>query len=319
MDHMQTEKPPVWAVVGATASGKSALGVLLALHYNGEVVSADSMQIYKGLDIATAKPTQEEMQGIPHHLISTLSPEIPCSVADYVEYARAVIADIHARGKLPIVVGGTGLYIDSLLDNIQFPDVPSSEKLRNQLAAEAQEKGAGVLLARLRECDPESAEKLHENNLRRVIRALEVYQLTGTPLSEFAKQSRAVPSPWDVTRFGVGFADRQKLYARIGKRVDQMLEMGLAEEVREEFESGRRRATAAAAIGYKELLPWLREETPMEECIALLKQETCRYAKRQCTWFRRNEQIEWVYRDDICDNAGIFQKCQKMIAKQREL
>lgn len=319
MNHMQTEKPPVWAVVGATASGKTALGVLLALHYNGEVVSADSMQIYKGLDIATAKPTQEEMQGIPHHLISTLSPETPCSVADYVEYARAVIADIHARGKLPIVVGGTGLYIDSLLDNIQFPDVPSSEELRSRLAAEAKEYGAAALLARLRECDPESAGKLHENNLRRVIRALEVYQLTGTPLSEFAKQSRAVPSPWEVTRFGVGFVDRQKLYDRIGRRVDQMLEMGLAEEVREEYESGRRRATAAAAIGYKELLPWLRGEKTLEHCIAVLKQETCRYAKRQCTWFRRNEQIEWLLHDDICENMGIFQKCQKIIAKRHEL
>ncbi len=313
------QKPPVWAVVGATASGKTALGVQLALQYNGEVVSADSMQIYKGLDIATAKPTPEEMQGVPHHLISALSPETPCSVADYVKYARAAIAEIHAMGRLPIVVGGTGLYIDSLLENIQFPDVPSSQAVRDRLAAEAEAGGTAALLARLQQCDPESAAKLHENNLRRVIRALEVFELTGTTLSEFARQSRSVPTPWDVTWFGVGFADRQKLYDRIDARVDAMLEMGLADEVREEYESGRRRATAAAAIGYKELLPWLQGEASMAECIAKLKQETRRYAKRQGTWFRRNEQINWIYRDDICDNLGIFLKCQKIIAKRGEL
>ncbi len=313
------QKPPVWAVVGATASGKTALGVQLALHYNGEVVSADSMQIYQGLDIATAKPTSNEMQGVPHHLISMLSPETPCSVADYVEYARVAIADIHARGKLPIVVGGTGLYIDSLLENIQFPDVPSSQAVRERLAAEAETDGAAALFARLQRCDPESAAKLHENNLRRVIRALEVYELTGTTLSEFARQSRSVPSPWDVTWFGIGFTDRRKLYERIDCRVDCMLEMGLADEVREEYESCRRRATAAAAIGYKELLPWLYGEASMADCVAKLKQETRRYAKRQGTWFRRNEQINWIYRDDICENLEIFSKCQKIIAKNGEL
>lgn len=319
MTYPSTEKPPVLAVVGATASGKTALGIMLAQSYGGEVVSADSMQIYKGLDIATAKPTQEEMQGIPHHLISILSPETPCSVADYVEYARKAIAQIHAKGKLPIVVGGTGLYVDSLLDNIQFPDIPSSEALRQQLSEEAAQKGNAVLLERLRQWDPETAARLHANNLRRIIRALEVYQLTGTPLSEYARQSRAVPSPWSITRIGIGFADRQLLYKRIGLRVDQMIEQGLVEEVREEYESGRRRATAAAAIGYKELLPWLEEKASFDTCIAILKQETCRYAKRQGTWFRRNEQIQWLVRDDIYENVEILEKCQKMIANRTEL
>ncbi len=319
MIYPSTEKPPVLAVVGATASGKTALGVMLAQCYDGEVVSADSMQIYKGLDIATAKPTPEEMQGIPHHLISFLSPETPCSVADYVEYARKVIAQIHAKGKLPIVVGGTGLYVDSLLDNIQFPDIPSSEALRRQLAEEAAQNGNAVLLERLRQWDPETAARLHANNLRRIIRALEVYQLTGTPLSEYARQSRAVPPPWNILRIGIGFADRQMLYTRIGLRVDQMIRQGLTDEVREEYESGRRRATAAAAIGYKELLPWLRQEASLDACIAVLKQETCRYAKRQGTWFRRNEQIQWLVRDDIYENVEILEKCQKMIAKHVEL
>jgi len=191
--------------------------------------------------------------------------------------------------------------------------------VRDRLAKEAETEGAAVLLERLKHCDPVSAAKLHENNLRRVIRALEVYELTGTPLSVFAEQSRSVPSPWEITRLGVGFQDRQKLYERIGRRVDRMMELGLAEEVREEYESGRRRATAAAAIGYKELLPWLKNEAPIEDCLEVLKRETCRYSKRQCTWFRRNEQIMWVWRDDICDNLEIFRKCQKIIAKHGEL
>ena len=312
---MSEKKPPVIAVVGATASGKTALGVEIAKAYGGEVVSADSMQIYEGLDIATAKPTAEETGGIPHHLISVLPPEHPCSVAEYVDMARAKIADIHARGKLPVVVGGTGLYVDSLLDNIRFPDIPADAALRARLNAEAAEEGNAAMLARLQQCDPETAARLHENNLRRIIRALEVFELTGIPLSEHARQSRAVPAPWNVLRIGIGFADRERLYARIRQRVDLMAEQGLGEEVRAEFHSGRRRATAAMAIGYKELLPWLRGEEDFAEGIARIKQETCRYAKRQGTWFRRNEQIHWVWRDDVCENREIFDFSRKIIEK----
>ena len=313
------QKPPVIAVVGATASGKTALGVEIAKHYGGEVVSADSMQLYRGLDIATAKPTAEEMRGIPHHLISVLDAEQACSVADYVEMAREKIAEIHARGKLPVVVGGTGLYIDSLLDNIQFPDIPADDALRERLNAEAETLGRTAMLERLRECDPETAAKLHENNLRRIIRALEVYELTGIPLSEHARRSREIPAPWEILRVGICFADRERQYDRIRQRVDEMVRLGLADEVREESESGRRRATAAMAIGYKELLPWLRGEESFDEGIARVKQETCRYAKRQGTWFRRNEQICWIFRDDIRENAGIFAICQKIIEKNKGL
>ncbi len=313
--NMQTTRPPLIAVVGATASGKTALGAEIAKAYGGEVISADSMQLYQGLDIATAKPTAEEMQGIPHHLISVLPPQQACSVAEYTEMARAKIEDILSRGKLPVVVGGTGLYIDALLDNIQFPDIPAAPQLREQLNREAAEQGAAALLERLRACDPETAEKLHENNLRRVIRALEVYTLTGIPLSEHAKKSRETPAPWDVLRIGIGFRDRELQYDRIRQRVDQMLERGLTDEVRAEYESGRRRATAASAIGYKELLPYIRGEMPLDACIAAVKQETCRYAKRQGTWFRRNEQINWIYRDEIRENEGIFWNCEKIIAK----
>ena len=308
-------KPPVIAVAGATASGKTALGVNIAQAYNGEVISADSMQIYQGLDIATAKPTAAEMQGIPHHLISVLPPEHACSVADYVEMAREKIAEIHQRGKLPVIVGGTGLYMDSLLDNIQFPDIPADDALRERLNAEAETRGRTAMRERLMQCDPESAERLHENNLRRIIRALEVYELTGIPLSEHARRSREVPAPWSILRVGIGFADRELLYGRIRLRVDQMVTYGLLDEVRAEYSSGRRRATAAMAIGYKELLPWLAGDASADECLLRVKQETCRYAKRQGTWFRRNQQIEWIVRDAVCDEARIFEMCQKMIAK----
>ena len=298
------------AVVGATASGKTALGVDIAEYYGGEVISGDSMQIYKGLDIATAKPTAEEMRNVPHHLISVLPSDHACSVAEYVEMARAKIAEVQSRGKLPVIVGGTGLYIDSLLDNIQFPDIPADDAVRERLNREAETLGRGVLLERLRECDPESAAKLHENNLRRIVRALEVYELTGTPLSEFARQSRAVPPPWNAVRIGICFADRELQYQRIRQRVDMMLEMGLLDEVRAEYESGTRRATAAMAIGYKELIPYLEGNAALEDCISSIKQETCRYAKRQGTWFRRNEQICWVHRDGMSKSAEIFSKLQ---------
>ena len=310
-----TEQLPVIAVVGATATGKTALGAAIAEQYHGEVISADSMQLYEGLDIATAKPTPDEMRGIPHHLISVLPPEHACSVAEYVGLAREKIAQIHANGKLPVIVGGTGLYIDALLDNIQFPDIPADDALRARLNAEAETLGRTAMRERLMQCDPESAARLHENNLRRIIRALEVYELTGIPLSEHARRSRAVPAPWNILRLGIGFADREKLYQRIRLRVDSMVQEGLLDEVRAEFNSGRRRATAAMAIGYKELLPWLSGTDTAEACLLRIKQETCRYAKRQGTWFRRNQQIEWIMRDEICSETRIFEMCQKMIAK----
>ena len=312
---MQTETalPPVIAVVGATASGKSALGVELAQEYGGEVISADSMQIYQGLDIATAKPTAEEMQGIPHHLISVLPPDQPCSVAEYVTLARAKIAEIQSRGNLPVVVGGTGLYVDSLLDNIQFPDIPADDGLRARLHAEAEQLGNAAMRQRLMECDPASAAQLHENNLRRIIRALEVYELTGIPLSEHAMRSKSVPPPWNVLRIGIGFQDRANQYERIRQRVDRMAERGLAEEVRAEYESGSRRATAAMAIGYKELLPWLRGEEALTEGLSRVKQETCRYAKRQGTWFRRNVQTQWIMQDADCAKCGNLDEAKKIL------
>ncbi|MBR5405330.1 MAG: tRNA (adenosine(37)-N6)-dimethylallyltransferase MiaA [Oscillospiraceae bacterium] len=309
------EKPLLIAVVGATASGKSALGAEIAAQYGGEVISADSMQLYEGLDIATAKPTAEEMRGVPHHLISVLPPDHACSVAEYVDMAREKISELLSRGRLPVIVGGTGLYADSLLDNIQFPEIPADEALRERLHREAETLGNAAMLSRLAACDPETAARLHENNLRRIIRALEVYELTGIPLSEHARRSRAVPPPWNVLRIGIAFRERGQLYDRIRVRVGQMCERGLAEEVREEYGSGRRRDTAAMAIGYKELLPWVRGEEAFSEGIERVRRETCRYAKRQETWFRRNAQINWINRDENCENREIFSTSKKIIEK----
>ena len=298
---------------GPTAVGKTEASLALAKRLNGEIINADSMQVYRGMNIGTAKLPDAEQEGIPHHLISVLPPDQPCSVAEYVTMARGKIAEIQSRGHLPVIVGGTGLYVDSLLDNIQFPDIPADEALRGRLHAEAEALGNAAMRQRLMECDPESAAQLHENNLRRIIRALEVYELTGIPLSEHARRSRAVPPPWNVLRIGIGFENRQNQYERIRQRVDRMTERGLPAEVRAEYESGSRRATAAMAIGYKELLPWLRGEETLAEGLARVKQETCRYAKRQGTWFRRNAQTKWIMQDAACAKCGNFTEAQKII------
>ncbi len=317
----QDQKQPVIAVVGATASGKTALGIALAQAFDGEIVSADSMQIYKGLDIATAKPTPEERSAAPHHLISILDRGTRFSVAEYVALAREKIAEIRARGRLPIVVGGTGLYLNALLEHIQFAEMGQDESLRAQLAREAEEQGAAALHARLAAVDPETAAAVHPNNLPRVIRALEVYTLTGRPLSEFRKESRSEPSPYDVLWIGIGCSDRQLLYDRIDRRVDLMLEQGLLDEVRAVYEAKQAAAhpTADAAIGYKELIPYLEGAAPLEDCVEKIKQETRRYAKRQGTWFRKNEQIWWIYRDKFDEEDKILSECKKRIAKRYNL
>lgn len=305
----------VAAVVGPTASGKTALGVEIAKALNGEVISADSMQIYRGMDIATAKPTAEEMQGIPHHLIDFLDRGTAFSVADYVELAGKVIKDVDSRGKLPVIVGGTGLYISSLLENIKFADIECDEKLRKRLENEAAEKGNEYLFEKLKIADPESAAELHPNNLVRVIRALEVFELTGKKLSQYKAESRLEETPYDSVIIGLSYSDRQKLYDRINRRVDIMVESGLVEEARAVFESGNMK-TAGNAIGYKELIPYFRNECSLEECVEKIKQETRRYAKRQLTWFRKNAKIHWIMLDEFDDKEKILTFCKKLIAKE---
>ncbi len=291
------KKIPLIAVAGPTASGKTSLAVELCIRLGGEVVSADSMQLYRGMDIATAKPTPEEMRGVPHHLVDFLDIGSEFSVADYVAAAHEAIGDISNRGKLPVVCGGTGLYIDSLIENIRFEKTVSSTPLRAELKKLAEEKGGGYLLEMLRNIDPETASRLHENNLNRIIRALEVYKTTGETMSEQIKNSRSEESPYDACVIGLDYKDRQVLYERIGRRVDMMLEAGLLEEA-ERVVSDPRLKTARQAIGYKELAPYFEGTAPLEECIENLKQATRRYAKRQLTWFRRNKSIHWLYPDE---------------------
>ena len=310
-----TDKIRVIAIVGPTASGKTALGAEIAEEFSGEVVSADSMQIYKGMDIATAKPTKEEMRGIPHHLIGFLDRNVSFSVADYVELAGSVIGDISERKKLPVIVGGTGLYVSSLLDNIKFADIKSDAGLRKKLEDEAERLGNSYLFEKLEKVDPESAAELHPNNLVRVIRALEVYDLTGKKLSLFKAESRLEESPYDPVMIGLDYNDRQILYDRINKRVDIMVKNGLVEEAQSIFDSCNMK-TAGNAIGYKELIPYFKKEKSLEECISKIKQETRRYAKRQLTWFRKNAKINWLKLDEFDNKEKIFLFCKKLIAKQ---
>lgn len=306
-------KPRVLAVAGPTASGKTWLGVELAKKYGGEVISADSMQIYKGMDIASAKPTEDEMQRIPHHLIDFLDRDIVFSAADYVRLAREKIDEVLSRGKLPVIVGGTGLYIDSLLENVKFSEGGSDEAYRETLYAFAAQEGNEALHGRLVEVDPEAAESIHPNNTVRVVRALEVYHVTGRKFSELKKESRTEESPYDSLIIGLNYHDRQKLYDRINLRVDEMAERGLVNEARELYDHGGMK-TAANAIGFKEFIPFFEGEESLEACIDKIKQETRRYAKRQLTWFRKNPRIQWIFLDEFNKKNKILEKSEKCIA-----
>lgn len=296
-------KIKVIVICGPTASGKTSLAVELAKRVHGEVVCADSMQIYKGMDIATAKPTIEEMQGIPHHIVDFLEPSEPFSVADYVELAHKVIAEISVRGSVPIICGGTGLYIDSLTENIQFQQTVTKTPVRDELKALAEENGNAYLLEMLREIDPETAERLHENNISRIIRAIEVYKTTGVTMSEQIRQSKSLGSPYSALRICLDYRDRAVLYERIDKRVDIMLENGLLDEAKKVLADSTLQ-TARQAIGYKELAPYFAGELPLEDCVDNLKRSTRRYAKRQLTWFRRNTDTVWLYPDELGESLA---------------
>lgn len=312
------EKLPVIVVAGPTASGKTALGIEIAKRVNGEIISADSMQIYKGMDIATAKPTDEEMQGIPHHLIGFVERTESFSVADYVALANEKIKDIHSRGKQPVIVGGTGLYIDSLVDNIQFAENADDENIRKRLEKEAELYGNDYLLEKLDKIDHETASTLHANNIRRVIRAIEVFEVTGKTMAELKRESRSVDSPYRWLIFGLTAENRQYLYDRINHRTDIMVENGLVEESENVYSvSGLK--TAHQAIGFKELIPYFENQASLEECIDKIKLETRRYAKRQLTWFRKNDRIEWLAIDKFDTTDEIIENCMKCIANNNFL
>lgn len=252
------DKIKILVIVGPTASGKTALSISCAEKFGGEIVSADSMQIYEGLDIATAKPTADEMHGIKHYMIGFLPADKTYSVADYVCDAEKYIKDIYVRGKLPIIVGGTGLYIDSLVNNIKFTQSPTDNELRVKLQTECEEKGSEAMLSKLREIDPDYAASLHPNNVKRIIRALEIYYSTGENMSSALKKSISEPSQYEPVFIGINYRDRAKLYERIDKRVDLMLDNGLLKEA--ETYLGNMGSTAVQAIGYKELKPYLSGE-----------------------------------------------------------
>lgn len=289
-----SDKPRVLAIGGPTASGKTSLSVELAKRLNGEVICVDSMQIYRGLDVGTAKVTEEEMQGVPHHLVGFLAPEEAFSVADFVSLADRCIRDISARGKLPVLVGGTGLYMESLLCGLRFPEQKTDPAVRKELEEQAERLGADAMHEKLAKIDPEYAATVHPNNVGRVLRALELFQVTGVTMTRQRAESKPAQPPYDSLLFCIGFEDRSALYQRIDRRVDLMLEQGIPQEAQLVYDHRDTYRTAAQAIGYKEFFPYLCGESPLEPCVEKLKQASRNYAKRQLTWFRRMPQTIWL-------------------------
>lgn len=305
------EKIKIVTVVGPTASGKTSLAVKLAQTFGGEVISADSMQVYKGMDIATAKPDEKEMCGIAHHLISIISPDEEFSVSRFKELAESAAKDITARGKLPIVAGGTGLYVDCLINNTTFLDNTKNDDVRAFLQSRLEKEGNEVLYNELLEKDPEAAEKIHPNNSLKIIRALEILYSSGNTLTEQNQHSHEKESEFESLVIGLNAVNRDVLYDRINLRVDIMVENGLVEETRKFFET-KTASTACQAIGYKELKPYIDGVMSLEDAKDNLKQATRRYAKRQLTWFRRNEKIKWLNIDEYTSDE-LIQKATDMV------
>jgi len=302
--YCKMEQQPLLVITGPTASGKTRLSIDIAKELNGEIVSADSMQIYKTLDIATAKPMPEEMEGVPHHLLDFLPPGEPFSVAAYAVLARQAIGEILQRDKLPILCGGTGLYIQAVVDNLQFAEEPKNAWVRKRLQERAEQEGGQSLLDELNRIDPDTAGKLTVGNLGRIIRALELYETTGIRMSKQMADSRREPSPYAPCIIALDYSDRAVLYDRINRRVDGMMEAGLLKEAEQVLQKGTM-PTACQAIGHKELAPCFRGEKTLAECIEQLKMETRRYAKRQLTWIRRDSRTRWVYPDQY-ESYGLF-------------
>ena len=302
------QKNKVIVICGPTASGKTALSIELAKQINGEIVSCDSMQIYKDMNIGTAKPTTEEMQGIKHYLIGYVSPEERYSVADYKKDAKRAIKEIIEKGKMPIVVGGTGLYLDSLIYEIEYQDIKLDEAYRNQLEKEVQEKGLEALYERAKMIDPKAIEKISATDKKRILRILEIYHATGKTKTEQEIESRKKEVEYDYKVYALNW-DREKLYNRINKRVDIMIEQGLIQEVEEILQKYQKFPTAMQGLGYKEVVDYLNGIYTKEEMVEKIKMETRRYAKRQLTWFRKNKQTIWLDAEDtIQKNINIILK-----------
>ena len=302
-------------VVGPTACGKTKLGVLLAKRYDGEVVSADSMQIYRGMTIGTAAPTAEEMENVPHHMIAVADPAEQWSAARYAQAAIPIVDDILARGKRPILVGGTGLWLDAVVRGRTFAGGHAGGAVRKELQDRLAREGIAPLLKELRQVDPEAAERLHPADEKRILRALEVYRETGKTISAHNAETSALPPRYDAVWIGLQFRDRADMKALIDRRVDKMVEEGLLEEVRQLLQSGLPRdATALQAIGYKEFLGVLDGTATVEEAIAKVKLRSRQYAKRQLTWLRRNPDIHWIWWEKDRDFARALQVSTEILA-----
>ena len=300
-------------IAGPTASGKTALAVELAKELNGEVVSCDSMQVYRRMDIGTAKPTKEEMQGIVHHMIDVAEPDEDFSVSRYCEMASPIVGDILARGKTAVIAGGTGLYMDSLIRGNAFAPFPATG-VRERLEAQADAEGMESMLEWLRSVDPASAARLHLSDRKRIIRALEVFLETGETITEHNRKTQAIPPKYNPLWLGLDFADRAELYHRIDTRVDAMLEMGLMEEIRELLASGiPAKCTAMQAIGYKEFVNALYGGETIEQAAEEVKKSSRHYAKRQLTWFRRNPRLHWLTRQAGQKNEEILTAARQII------
>lgn len=290
---MEEKKPKAIVICGPTASGKTALSIELAKKIGGEIISCDSMQIYKEMDIGTAKPTKEEMQGIKHYLIDFVSPDKRYSVADFKQDAKNAMKEIIAKGKTPIIVGGTGLYVDSLIYEIDYPNIEFDENYRKQLEEKAEKEGLEKLYEEAKKIDPQAIEKISVNDQKRILRILEIYHATGKNKTEQEKESRKNPVEYDYHVYAINW-DREKLYERINKRVDIMIEQGLIEEVKRIYQKYATFPTAMQGLGYKEVVEYLENKCTKEEMIEKIKMETRRYAKRQLTWFRKNKQTIWL-------------------------
>ena len=287
--------PKILVICGPTASGKTALAVELALRHHGEVVSADSMQIYRRMDIGTAKPTREEMRGVPHHMLDVADPEEDFSVARYVDMAAKCVDDILSRGKLPILAGGTGLYIDSLLSGRTFAPFQPDSPLRGQLEEQLRREGGAAMLARLAQVDPDSAARLHPNDEKRIVRALEVYQSTGKTITQHNLETQAIPPRYDALTLALAFERREDMWSRIDRRVDQMMDQGLVAEVQGLLDSGvPAKCTAMQAIGYKEMAAALLSGGDVRAAAEETQLRSRQYAKRQLTWFKRNKAARWL-------------------------
>lgn len=299
-------KPKIIVICGPTASGKTALSIQVAKRINGEIISADSMQIYEDMDIGTAKPTEQEMDGIKHYLIGNVSPTVRYSVANFKKDALKAIEEILQKGKTPIIVGGTGLYVDSLIQGIEYDDIEVDLKYRKELEKIAQDKGLDELYKKAIEIDPQAMEKISSNDKKRIFRVLEIYHSTGKTKTLQEIESRKKDNPYEYIVFAINM-ERDKLYERINKRVDIMLENGLIEEVKSLINKYEELPTAIQGLGYKEVVSYLENEITYEEMVEKIKQETRHYAKRQLTWFRRNQQITWINGlDDIQNNINII-------------